>query len=236
MKHVIYILQTSLDTDAAALCDFDPSLPIPAPLSRIDAVVLFEVDYGNGASRAPLGFCVSTLARGDAQDEAELIRFLDMSMLIAQIEPGTACYCYDNASAVVFYRGIKHGVELNAANGTPALDGRAFGIQLTPRRAESLPPETLAQVFASLGIPRHASHTSLDADDPDYLRKHGEIEAVAGWLLCLMLENASDPAMVRAGWNQLGAWIEADPSRSHLRHFAHATDGRRKPQPDPEPA
>ena len=228
MKQIFWVIHTSLDQTAADICGFkeksDNQHAIPAPLQQIDQVVVFAADFGRGLSRVPEDFSIKTLGL----DEAQLISYLDISCLAAAAEPGSEIFAFGHSTKTVFYRALRHRLDLYSLAGVKQICGRTFDQDLIARDADDSLSPTMAQTCAGLGVPLSEALAALSDDDEDAVIKLGEIEALAGWLLCLLLENPNGHRLIEQSWARLADWIEEDPKRQHLLAFAHAADSYSK--------
>ena len=228
MKQIFWVIHTSLDETAAEICGFqeknDNPHAIPAPLQQIDQVVVFAADFGRGLSRVPEDFSIKTLGH----DEAQLISYLDLSCLAAAAEPGSEIFAFGQSTKTVFYRALRHRLDLYSLSGVKHICGRTFDQDLIARDADDTLSPTLAQTCAGLGVPLSEALAALSDDDQGAVIKLGEIEALAGWLLCLLLENPSGHRLIEQIWDRLADWIEDDPKRQHLMPFANAADSRKR--------
>ncbi len=227
MKFSFFYCLTSLDAEAARACGrSEPTSgneALPAPLAQIDHISILECDYENGARLQPVGFRLTTLERGKHGSEDDIISLLDIDLAIAASEPGSFSTTLASISSVLFYRALKHGVDLIILGGEPGDKGRVFGSILDPVAVEGQPRPTFPERCAGLGIPLLAAMEALPGDDPTSLARLSEVCACAGWLLTLLLSFPGNSHRVRKNWEQLAQWIEADPSRQHLHPFASAS-------------
>lgn len=236
MKQIFFFIDTSLDEEAAAACGFvpDPAMPgaIPAPLRRIERGTMLIADCGSGATQTPHAFQIVSIARSDDVSEGMLIGYFDMLLYKTSAEPGTVQYSYDGMGQAMFYRGLRHQVQLLSFHGINSERGRVLSLPISPVAAQGEPPATHALQCAGLGIPLCEAIDAISGTAPESVEtlaaKLAEIQVCAGWLLVMMLANPLDPERVHTAWDRLAAWIEDDPDRQHLLPFAKAGIARSK--------